>query len=272
MSIFEFQDYKKFVLAELSQRPKGGRGEFLRIAKALNIHTTMVTHIFRGDYHLTLEQALALAEYFGLSEFDTEYLVALIQLARAADERAKKFCKKRLRILKEKSLNLSSRLQIKNKLDEKDQAIFYSSWIYSAIRLLTAIPKFDHPSSIARALNLNLTQVNSALEFLVTRGLVIRNGGQLSYGELTTYANRDSQFAPRHNLNWRLKVIERLESISSSEMAFTNAIVISEADFEKVTEMIVMFIDDFRKISAPSSAEVLCCLNLDWIKLTHAAD
>ncbi len=272
MAIFEHDNYKEFVLAELALRPKAGRGEFLRIAKALNIHTTMVTHIFRGDSELGLEQALSLAEYFGLSELETEYLVALVHLARASDERSKRFCKKRTKALKEKSTNLSSRFQIKNTLDEKDQAIFYSSWSYAAIRLMTAIPGMDQASEIARALNLTLTQVNSALEFLVSRGLVHKKDGRLSYGELDTYARRDSQFSSRHSLNWHLKVIERLENISSSEMAFSSAVVVSESAFEQISEMIVKFIDDFRKTSAPSESELLCCLNIDWIKLTQGRE
>lgn len=269
MAIFEHHHYKEFVLAELALRPKAGRGEFLRIAKALNIHTTMVTHIFRGDSELNLEQALSLAEYFGLNELETEYLVALVHLARAADERSKKFCKKRAQSIKEKSTNLSSRFQIKNTLDEKDQAIFYSSWIFAAIRLLTAIPTMDNANAIAKALNLNLTQVNAALEFLVSRGLVIKKDNKLFYGELDTYARRDSQFASRHSLNWHLKVIERLENITSSEMAFSSAVVVSEKAFDQISEMIVKFIDEFRKTAAPSESEILCCLNIDWLKLTQ---
>jgi len=267
--IFHFSDYKKFVLHELKQRPNGGRGQFLRIAQALNIHTTMVTHIFRGDLHLSSEQCLALAEYLGLNELETQFLVDLVLLARAGDQRTKKYFEKRISHLKAKALQLSERFEIKNELSESDQATFYSSWLYATIRLLTAIPKFQSRVAIAEFLNLNQSKVNKIIEFLISRGLCKEKGGKLLYGDVKTYVAQDSPHVVRHHSNWRLKALEEYDRLEIKELVFTKPVVMSEADYLRIREELVRFIDTFNKISEPSPCEKLYCLNIDWVQIKH---
>lgn len=268
MAVYDFENYKDFVNSELASRPKKGRGEFMKLSKFLRVHTTMITHVFRGDHHLSAEHSLGVAEYLGLNPMETDYFVSLVNFARAGDERTKQFYREKIRELKDKSLALAKRLEFKNKLDESDQAMFYSTWLFPAVRLMTAIPGCGSSSVIAEKLNVSIQQVNHALEFLLSRNLVEKKEGSYQYRNLSTYVARDSLFAHRHNINWRMKCIERLDQVAKNEMAFTNPIVIAEKDFEKVTELIVQFINEFRKISDPSPSEVLCCLNIDWLKLT----
>lgn len=268
MSIYDYENYKEFVNSELASRPKKGRGEFMKLSKFLNVHTTMITHVFRGEHHLSAEHSLGVAEYLGLNSLETDYFIALMNFARAGDERTRKFYRAKVREIKDKSLALSKRLEFKNKLDESDQATFYSSWIYAAVRLLTAIPNYGSANVIAEKLGVSTQQVNSALEFLVSRNLVTKKGNTFSYKELSTYVARDSVFASRHNINWRMKCIEGLERVAQNEMAYSNPIVIAQKDFERVTELIVQFINEFKKVADPSPSEVLCCLNIDWLQLT----
>ncbi|HWU43788.1 MAG TPA: DUF4423 domain-containing protein [Bdellovibrio sp.] len=265
--IFHFNDYKKFVIQELKQRPHGGRGQFLRIAQALNIHTTMITHIFRGNLHLSSEQTLGLAEYLGLNELETQFLVDLVMLARAGDQRTKKYFEKRILRMRAKALQLSERFEIKNELSEADQATFYSSWLYTTIRLLTAIPKFQTRAAIAEFLNLGQSKVNKLIEFLISRGLVTEKAGKIFYGNVKTYVAQDSPYVVRHHSNWRLKVVEQYDRLTTEELAFTKPVVMSESDFLKVREELVRFIETFNKISEPSPCEKLYCLNIDWVQI-----
>lgn len=267
MNVFEFENYKDFVNQELAHRPKKGRGEFMKLSKFLRVHTTMITHIFRGDHHLSQEHGLAVAEYLGLNTLETEYFMALIGFARAGDERTRKFYRGKIREVKDKSLALRHRLEFKNKLEESDQAIFYSSWLYAAARLMTMMSGMNTSSTLAEKLGVSANQINAVLEFLLSRGLVEKTGNTFKYRDLSTYVARDSVLASRHNVNWRLKCLERLDRVAQNEMAYTNPIVIAETDFERVTELIVQFIAEFRRIADPSPSEILCCLNIDWLKL-----
>src|SRR5690349_16908646 len=91
LKIFDFTNYKDFVVESLLSMPRRGHGQYSKIAQALGVHTTMVTHIFKGDLHLGSEQCLALTEFLGLGDLETQYFVGLVQLARAGDQRTKRY-------------------------------------------------------------------------------------------------------------------------------------------------------------------------------------
>jgi uncharacterized protein (TIGR02147 family) len=270
MKPFEFEDYKKFVREKLKTFPRGGHGQFLRIAKLLSIHTTMVTHIFKGDSNLSVEQALALADYFALSPLETEHFVTMVQMARASNAQSRAYFRKQMSELKTRALNLSERLQARKSLSEADQAIFYSSWFYSGIRLLIATRDFKGPEEISEVIGLPLVTVARALEFLVSRRLVQQNGGKYEVGETLTYVGRDSPFVNKHHLNWRMKAIQQLDHVPDDELVFTNSIAISEADFQRVREEIVSFLERYKAIGDPSPSERLCFLTIDWRKFRLA--
>ncbi len=267
MKAFDYDNYKDFVRERLLTYPKKGHGEFRKIAQALGIHTTMVTHVFKGESNLSLEQTLKLSKFFGMSEMETEYLVMLVQFERAGDQLAKQFCRRQLAKLKERSQNLSERLEIKNTLDERDQALFYSNWLNVAIRLLSDIPQYQSAAAVSQRLDLPLDRINRSLEFLISRGLVTEENGVLNYGAVKTYAQRDSALVSRHHTNWRLKVIEQIDDVQNSELAFTFPCVLSEKDFGKIKEKLVAMIEEIQKTVMASDSENLYCLTMDWMKV-----
>ena len=267
MNLFEYDNYKDFVRDHLKTMPRKGHGQYMRIAQVLDIHTTMVTHIFKGKTNLSVEQALKLAEYFAFSELKTDFFVLLVQLERASNNQSRHYFKKQMEILKSRALNLTERLEVKKNLDETDQSIFYSAWYYSAIRLLCAVDDFRSETSIAEKLGLPLSVVARAVEFLLKTGLLKNEGGRFEVGETLTYISRDSRFVNQHHLNWRLKAIEQLSNTSDEELAFTNSIAISKKDFLKIREELVRFLETYKKIGDPSPSEELCFLTVDWRKL-----
>jgi uncharacterized protein (TIGR02147 family) len=267
MNIFEFKNYKKLVRERLRTYPRKGHGQYMRIAKLLNVHTTMVTHIFKGDSNLSVEQALKLAEYFAFSSLETDYFITLVHHERAANTQSSGYFERQIETLRARALNLSERLQAKKTLDERDQAIFYSAWYYSAIRLLCAIHEFKSPEAIVEMVRLPLATVARALEFLISTGLLREDDGRFVIGETLTYINRDSPLVAKHHLNWRLRAIEQLDHIPEEDLVFTNSIAISEMDFLKVREEIVKFLETYKKIGDPSPSEQLCFLTVDWRKL-----
>lgn len=82
---------------------------------------------------------------------------------------------------------IQNRVKIDLKLELAQQAIFYSDWIYSAIRQSTAIPKIKTSDEISKFLSLSPKIVLQALEFLVREGLVSlkKINLKLEQGELT---------------------------------------------------------------------------------------
>ena len=75
MNLFETDDYKQFVMFRVKAMPKKGRGQLLKMARHLKMHSTMVSHIFRGEKHLTPEQAFRLCEFLGLTEIEQKFFL-----------------------------------------------------------------------------------------------------------------------------------------------------------------------------------------------------
>lgn len=228
----------------------------------------MITHIFRGTANLSLEQALKLADYLSLNEIETDYLVALVQLDRAGDKKTREFFQKKVNELRAKKLSVSNRISVQNALSESDRGQYYSSWMYSYLRMLTALDRFQSEEALAKESRLPLSKVRTVLEFLVSRGLCTENGSRIQYGPVPTYVEASSPLVVRHHMNWRQVAQDRFDRISKEDLVFTYPTVISEDDFNELREKIIKMIDEFKKTCDPSPAEFLYCLNIDWLKIS----
>src|SRR5690242_4991269 len=130
MKILDFNNCRDFVTKTVRSLPKAGRGEFLKIAKHLGMHTSTLSQVLSGLKHFTLDQACLLADYFGLNELETQYLLHMVELERAGTERLRTTLKKQMARIKEQSRALSVVIPGKRKLSEPEKAVFYSNWFY----------------------------------------------------------------------------------------------------------------------------------------------
>src|SRR5688572_27241684 len=95
-SIFEFGDYKQFVRESVLAMPHRGRGQYRRMAKHMRVHTTLLSHVFRGSKELTPEQACSLGSFLELKELESDYLLALVERNRAGNAELRVAIERRL--------------------------------------------------------------------------------------------------------------------------------------------------------------------------------
>lgn len=269
MTIYEFNDYKKFVIFRIERSPRGGRGLYRRIAELLGIHTSYVSQIFSGDRDISPEQAWQLCGFFSLNDLESEFFLALVRLNTASHFEYKSKCLKDLENIRARSLEIKNRVKADITLTTEEKIIFYSHWYYSGVRLLTANPKFRTPETIANELNLNPTQVSKILEFLVQCQLCTEVAGEFTIKKSKTHLGSDSPLLPRHHVNWRVKAFEKIGAPDEDELYFTSPLTITKADATKLKSMIVDFIEEAMKIVDASTGDKdLRCLNLDWFKIS----
>jgi uncharacterized protein (TIGR02147 family) len=125
-----------------------------------------------------------LCSFFGFTELESDYLVALVLKARAGSIKARLKCDRDLAQLKEKSQSLKNRISKDITLSDADNAMFFSHWYYSAIKIIVSIPGKSIPEQIAREFNISLVQVNKVLEFLVQAGFLHHDGKKYCQGPL----------------------------------------------------------------------------------------
>jgi len=266
MRIFEFDSYRDFITQTVRALPKAGRGEYLKIAGHLRIHTSTLSQIIAGTKHLTLDQAGELSVYFGLNDLETQYLLYLIEFERAGTERLRSILKKQMLRIRDQGKSLSEVIPGKRTLNIEEKAIFYSNWYYPGIWALISIPGYQTIDAIAKYFNLPRLLVNQVVSFLTTTGLSKETEGLLEPGTTYIHLEGDSPLIGRHHASWRQKAIERHPILSESEIAYSSPMSISIVDAEKIRKMIVSWVEEVNKIRDPSPCEALYFFNVDWMK------
>ncbi|MGK5083525.1 DUF4423 domain-containing protein [Bdellovibrionota bacterium FG-1] len=210
-----------------------------------------------------------MADYLGMESRERKYLLLALQLARAATPRLKAELLGEMGRLRSEHLELSTRLPNQKEISLEDAAQFYSSWIYIAIRLLTAIPSTQTLPSLMAKTGLSEKVIKGVMSFLIQTGLCIRTkDGRYSYGPAHMHLEAGHPLITKHHANWRAHAMEKHAILDpSKELAYSGVLVLSKADSEKIRTLLPTWIDQVRSISDPSPSEVVYCLNLDWFEV-----
>lgn len=267
VSIYNFDDAKSFLMAHFQALPKRGRGQALRLAQHLRVHTTLVSQVLGGRKVFTLEQAADVAEFVGLTEPEGEFLLLLVQRERAGGAALREALGRQIRQRREAAKQLVARLKSDVKLKEEERAVFYSDWVFSAVRQLSAIPGFDSTEKIADYLGLSRARVKEVVDFLLATGLCVERSGRLAVGPQSTHLEASSPWVRVHHGNWRQKAMERVNDGKPSQLHYSAPMTLSARDAARLREMIVKFLESVDKLVEPSPSEELHCLNIDWFRV-----
>ena len=263
--LFATDNYKSFVLQCFSQIPK--RGQFQAAAKHLNVHPTLISQVFRGDRDLSPEQGALMAEFLGLNEFETEYLVALIEYSRAGNPPLRRLISQRIQRLREKNQKVTSHIPKSKMLSAEKKAIFYSDWSYAAVHLATSIQDRSSLSDLSNYLDLPRAKVRRILDFLVNSGMCSKSDDNYEMLEARTHIDSSDPLINRHHSNWRLKAIERHEKLSSAELGLSAPFSVSKNDFAKIKGLLLEVVGEITQIVDKTEPEQVSILNIDLLKL-----
>lgn len=264
MNLYDYDKYTKYLLDWLYHQPKNGHGLVKQWASAMGVHSTLLSQILNGKKDLSLEQADRLSEILNLSEQEAEYFLLLVLFEKAGTQNLKRKFKKRIQEAQAKSKNISSRLNVKNVLSEEAKAQFYSSWLYSGVRNLSALPSMPSADEIATKLELPRDLIQSVIEFLLEQGLCIQTEKGLTYGPSRTHVSADSPWVAQHHRNWRDRSNQKMLLKSSEDLFFTFPMSLSEKDAEKIRKLIPSWIESIHAIVGPSDSECVRCLTIDF--------
>jgi uncharacterized protein (TIGR02147 family) len=268
MTLLNQLDYRKFLNDFIKSQPKAGHGFKLKIAEAIRVHPTLVTQILKGHKSFTLEQAFTLTQFLKFNDIEKDYFLTLIEFDRAGTDQLKKFIEAKLLKLRQEGEKVKNRVAIYSSMSEADQAIFYSHWYYSAIRLSCDLGKEVSVKSLSKQLHLPIELVEQVLGFLASRGLVVQKDNKaFTRGPQNTFLPSESPLISRHHMNWRVKAIEKHPRLENDELAFSAPVTISEKDVHEIKKMCLDFIQAVSKKVNDSPSETLACINIDWFRV-----
>lgn len=265
VNIYSFDNYKAWIQAWVEDQPKKGFGEYRRMAQALRVSTTMISQVFKGDKHLSMELASELCDYLSLNEDESDYFLLLVELGRAGSHKLQVRLRRRVKATQDKAKKLETRLKA-TELNDTAKAVFYSNWLYSGVRLLTDIEDYKTADAIAKKLNIPRAQIQRVLEFLLEHQLVIEDKGKLKLGTLHSHLTSSSPFASRQHQNYRLLGFNKMLTPDPSQFFFTSPMALSQEVAEWIRAELPAFVEKMYGRVLPSKSEKAYCLNIDWFE------
>jgi len=263
--IFDYENYKSFISQWIAQN---SRGALTRLSEATGVHKTTLSQILRGDKHFTLEQTVKVSKFIQLREVETEYLLILVELGRAGSVELSDILRKQIKERQKANRSLTSRVTRSKELSSEERSIYYSNWIYTAVKSLTAIEQFGQAREMAKHLGIDIRYVHRVLEFLLKTGLCVEKNGRLHPGTQMTHLEADSPLVARHHGNWRIKAMERHPVLApEEELSYTAPMTLSKSDIARVRTLIADLVQKTDEIVGPSPSEKLFCLNIDWFEV-----
>lgn len=265
VTIYQFQDYKEFYNSWVEKQPRQGFGEYRRLAQALNVSTTMVSQVFKGDKHLSLELASDVCDYLSLDEDETDYFLLLVDFSRAGSHKLQNRFLRQIKTRQEKAKKLENRVKA-NELNESEKMIFYSSWVYQGVRLLVDTGEFNNAETLSTRLNLPRNHIQKVLDFLINHGLLVEEKSKLKLGPSRTYLPSSSPLASRHLQNWHIQATSKMNQIRDEDFFYSGPMSMSVEVAEWVRQELPTFVQSITSKVIPSKSETVRCLNIDWFE------
>ncbi len=265
--IFDFTSYREYLEQWIAQQGAHSHGQKGKISRALSISSSLLSQILKGEKSLTQDHASDLCDYLGLSEYEADYLHAMVEWDRAGSMRYRSKVKKKMDAMKAASLKISKRVTQNKELTDEQKSVYYSTYLYTAVRNLTAIADLQTSSQIALYLGVDESIIHKTIKFLIDNGFCIpTSSGGVTYGPRSLHVDQDSPFVNKHHQNWRLQGLRAMENRRGEDLFFTSPMSLSEKDVHVIRKMIPNFIQEVAKIVGPSDSEKAMCLNIDWFK------
>lgn len=237
------------------------------MARAVGCQTAYISQVILGQAHLSAEQAEKLAQFLKFSEEETGYFLLLVQKDRAGTESLHRHCLKQIKKTQDYRAQLKNRVDAKTELNAEAQATYFSSWLYSAIHVLTTIPEFQKRSKIADHLKLPLPVIDDALKFLSAVQLVKDEGGALKPGIARMHLPHDSPLVSKHHINWRMQAVRDLELHSDESLHYSSCVSLSRKDAVVIREQLLKTIESIKRQIKTSPEEVLFSFCLDLFEI-----
>ncbi len=264
MDLMQYSSSARYLKDRIESLPNKGRGEMAKIAEHLGVHSTLISFIASEKRFLSLEQGMDLAEYWGLGTQEIEYWMVLIESERAGNVKLKSYFSEKLKDIRKRHQHLPSRMKSAKSLNEKNSGIFYSNWLYSAIRLFCSTAKNGKSlEDIQLEFDLNRDTSLGMVEFLTSNELLLKEKGLYLMGTQRTSVGANSPYVRNHLSNWRMRSLNRLDRITNEELMVSSPFSISKSDFSKLKQMLLDFVENSSEIIRESPADDVACFNLD---------
>lgn len=266
VSVYRYLNYKDFIEDQVKDlgEPWGYWG---KLAQAISCQPAYLSRCLKDKTNLTVDQILSLARFWSLSNSETEYLIAMLEMERAATKESKSYFLKKLEHLQQEHENLKKLVKRESLESIQDQSLYYSSWLWMALHFASSVEAYQTAAQMSQRFNVPTGQVLYILEKLSFLGLVSKDGDRWIFNSGEFHLDKKSPLIPAHHQNWRNRAIADAQNPQSDGLHYSAVYTLSEKDFVRLKEEILQWISTSNKIVADSKEEEVTCFNLDFFRV-----
>lgn len=260
MQIFEYSEYKVYLRELIESRNM--RGFHTKLASACRCKTSYLSQVLaKPDVHLTADHVMGAARFLEMSQGESEFFLNLLHIDRSASRELADFYRRKNDRILEENRSVRKRLNIElEEMSEEHGYLYYSSWIYSAIHILTTIPKYESAITIAKRLRISIDQCLDVLNKLQIMGLVEGRDSKWKPCNQTIYSS--DQLSLIHHRNWLLYQASKMPQPTRDVFFYTDVVSMSRDDFTRIKSQLHGWIQKFRATVKQSDAEEIFLLQV----------
>jgi len=270
--VFEYDDYVNFLGDWILSRPKKGRGVKSEMAHYMGCLPAHITKVLNRDVHLTLEQAAKVLSFLELTSLEGHYFLGLVELGRAGNRELQILILERLSELKKKIQDASRIGAQRLEFSTQDKDIYFSSWLYIAIEILSSISRFQTLDDICSSLKISKVQAMEVLDFLIEKNLIIREEDKFLNKEIAikTTADPGSSNLKNHHKSWRTRAMVSLDQKFENNLNFTGVISLPKVVTPAIREILIATIKELWEMAGqhPDDPDEAFCLCIDFFNFS----
>ena len=262
MSPFDFKTYREYLKAVCQHSPE--RGAKAAMARAAGCQASYLSQVLQERVHLTEDQLLGIIKYIDLGKQETEFLFLLLRLERAGTTELKNYINQQIEHAEKSREDLSNKIGTEYTVQSiQNLSMYFSSWIPSAIHLLTSSDDHKTVEAIAKRLRLPTKKVRETLKFLEQAGFVKRIPGGWDYANGSMHIPKASAVQTTLQTSRRELAVRSIQLNPENEIHFSSIFTLDQEDLEKIKKLAGQLVEKSHSIIRNSGTEKLACICLD---------
>lgn len=264
-SVFEFKSYKSVMAYFLTGEQK--RGQLTRAAEALNCQRSYLSRVITAELHITPDHAFNLATFWNFNQEERIYFQTLVECERAVDRNYRRHLESVIAQLKKNHDSIEERTDRSALTIDATQSFYFSTWIWSAIHFLTAIPEYQNLAALMDRLGLKKESALFYLKQLEALGFIEHKNEKWIYKSGEFHTAKNSPLSVLNHQNWRHRAVADSQDMQGENLHYTGVHTLSRADAERLKELLLNFIADANRISGPSKPEEAIAITCDLFRV-----
>jgi DNA-binding MarR family transcriptional regulator len=220
--------------------------------------------VLSGQKNFSAENICELAIATSLNEIETDFLFLLHELDRAGTPALRSRLQEKINKARKSARDLSQKVKKNLEMSLEAQSVYYSSWLFSAVRNSSNLVEFRTVESLSKKLGVSSEAITRVVNFLVENGLMEKDGSALFSRGRLTHLGATSPLSIKHHHNWRLRGMKQMDNFNSEDFFLTFPMSLSHKHAELLRRELPALIEKISNRLGTENAEENRCLNIDF--------